>query len=106
VACLIISVSFFRFYLCFALQALNNTSNEVKMLVGNVSEVLARRVFPRTLNRDMYRYMLPALVNGTKEKNSMVRAACEAALVWLLHLRHGENTMNVSKRIGLLVLVS
>jgi hypothetical protein len=75
---------------------LNNSSNEVKVLLGNACEVIGRRVYPNVIPKDLLKYVLPTLVNGTKEKNSMVRASCESALVYLLHLRDGDTTMNVS----------
>ena len=41
----------------------------------------------------LLKVLLPQLVNGTKEKNSAVRASCEVALVALLRLRHqGDDT--------------
>ena len=79
-----------------SLQALNNASNEVKVLLGNSCEIIGRHVYPKVIPKDLIRYVIPMLVNGTKEKNSMVRASCESALVSLLHLRHGDATMNVS----------
>lgn len=36
------------------------------------------------------------LVNGTKEKNSYVKADSEIALVSVLRLRHGEEMLQVS----------
>jgi hypothetical protein len=39
--------------------------------------------------------VVPALVMGTKEKNTMVRAASEAALVSLLRLRQGDQFYQV-----------
>lgn len=80
-------------------QTINNSSNEVKTLLGQVSEVIGRRISPQVLPKDIGRYLIPALVNGTKEKNSIVRASCETALVCILQLRDGDNAMNVRKNI-------
>jgi hypothetical protein len=76
-------------------KALNNASNEVKVLLGNACEIIGRRVFPTVIPKELMKYVIPSLVNGTKEKNSMVRASCESALVSLLHLRQGDSTMNI-----------
>ncbi|CAG7827579.1 unnamed protein product [Allacma fusca] len=76
-------------------KALNNASNEVKVLLGNACEIIGRRVYPRVIPKELMKYVIPSLVNGTKEKNSMVRASCESALVSLLHLRQGDSTMNI-----------
>jgi hypothetical protein len=73
---------------------INNSSNEVKTLLGQASEVLGRRIAPQILSKEIARYLIPALVNGTKEKNSIVRASCETALICNLRLREGDNAMN------------
>lgn len=75
-------------------KTLNNPSNEVKSLTAQVSEVIARRIFPLMLPSEILKYLVASLINGTKEKNTMVKASCESALVCILHLRHGESTLN------------
>ncbi|ODN04906.1 Translational activator GCN1 [Orchesella cincta] len=75
-------------------KTINNSSNEVKALLGQASEFLGRRIVPSVVPRELARYLIPALVNGTKEKNSIVRASCETALIWILRLREGDNAMN------------
>lgn len=77
-------------------QTINNSSNEVKTLLGQASEVIGRSIAPKLVSKDLARYLIPALVNGTKEKNSIVRASCETALICILRLREGDNAMNVS----------
>lgn len=67
-------------------KTLNHGSNEVKLLVAQTSHFLGRRV-DFMLPADFLKVLLPQLVNGTKEKNTAVRSACEAALVALLRLR-------------------
>jgi len=71
-------------------KALNNSSNEVKVLLGNACDVIGRRIHPKILPKDWLKYVIPSLVNGTKEKNSMVRASCECALISLMHLRQAQ----------------
>ena len=45
---------------------------------------------------EVLRVLVPALVMGTKEKNTMVRAASESALLALLRLRQGEQLYQVT----------
>jgi len=75
-------------------KSLNNSSNEVKILMGQASEVFARQLYPQVMSKEMMRTIVPALVMGTKEKNSIVRASCESALIYLLHLRHSDSVLN------------
>lgn len=53
------------------------------------------------ISTSILRMLVPALVMGTKEKNTMVRVACETALVTLLQLRQGDSLYQVN---GLLLL--
>ena len=64
-------------------KTLNHASNEVKQLLAQASLQLFRTV-PQMLPLELLRCLVPQLVNGTKEKNSAVRAGCEAALVSVL----------------------
>ena len=73
-------------------KTLNHASNEVKQLVAQCSHNLARKV-DCMLPPDFLKVLLPQLVNGTKEKNTAVRSACEFSLVTLLRLRfQGDDT--------------
>ncbi|KAI9565775.1 hypothetical protein GHT06_009568 [Daphnia sinensis] len=72
-------------------KTLNHASNEVKQLVAQTSHYLGRHA-DAALPSDFLKFLLPQLVNGTKEKNTAVRSACEAALVTLLRLRHNDET--------------
>ena len=53
------------------------------------------------LSPEVLRVVVPALVMGTKEKNTMVRAASELAIVMLLRLRHGDQLYQVMPAGGL-----
>jgi len=72
-------------------RSINNSSNEVKQLSAQVVEMLAagREV---ALPPEVARLAIPMLVNGTKEKNTVVRTCSETALVAVLRLKHGEAT--------------
>ncbi|XP_037092852.1 eIF-2-alpha kinase activator GCN1-like [Pollicipes pollicipes] len=72
-------------------RSINNNSNEVKQLSAQVVELLASG-HPEPLPADVARLVIPMLVNGTKEKNTVVRACAESALVAVLRLRHGQST--------------
>lgn len=75
---------------------MNHSSNEVKQLVSRVCSYLARRHDKNTFAPELLRVILPMLVNGTKEKNSYVKADSEIALVAVLRLRQGEDMLQVS----------
>lgn len=44
---------------------------------------------------EVARPLLPMLVNGTKEKNQVVRSCAEMALVALLHMKEGDHGTQV-----------
>jgi len=64
---------------------------QVKQLIARVSIYLARVVSPEKTQPELLRPLLPTLVNGTKEKNSVVKANSELALVAVLRLRQGDD---------------
>ncbi|XP_038215346.1 eIF-2-alpha kinase activator GCN1 [Zerene cesonia] len=68
-------------------RSMNHNSNEVKQLMARAAAALGgalRAGGPA----ELLRALLPALVNGTKEKNTLVRANAELALRALLRLPH------------------
>jgi hypothetical protein len=73
-------------------KSMNHGSNEVKQLVAQLWHYLARQQPDRALPDHLLKPVLPMLVNGTKEKNTVVRANSEFALVAVMRLRHGEDT--------------
>lgn len=74
---------------------MNHNSNEVKQLLARVCIYLAKTVTPQQMTPDFLRPLIPTLVNGTKEKNSYVKANSELALVAVLRLRQGDDTQQV-----------
>lgn len=75
---------------------MNHSSNEVKQLLATVCSMLAKTVPPQQMAPELLRLLIPMLVNGTKEKNSYVKASSEFALVSVLRLRQGDETQQVS----------
>lgn len=76
---------------------MNHNSNDVKQLMARASAALGRGgVSAEGPGAELLRALLPALVNGTKEKNTYVRANSELALRALLRLSHDEKHYEVS----------
>ncbi|XP_067680434.1 stalled ribosome sensor GCN1-like [Haliotis asinina] len=71
------------------IKGMKHDSNDVKQLVGRVATYLAQSV-EEPLPQSLVKPLIPPLVNGTKEKNTMVRASSEYALVAMLHMRQGD----------------
>lgn len=80
--------------LCACVQSMNHSSNEVKQLMARASTAVGRAEVLRAeaggAGADVLRALLPALVNGTKEKNTYVRANSEIALRAVLRLPHDD----------------
>jgi len=70
------------------LRCMNNSSNDVKILVSQMISLIAR-CQPTLLKPELLKPIIPTLINGTMEKNSMVRSCSESALVDVLQLRKG-----------------
>ncbi|XP_060810909.1 stalled ribosome sensor GCN1 [Amyelois transitella] len=66
-------------------RSMNHSSNEVKQLMASASALAGRAARPAG-GAELLRALLPALVNGTKERNSCVRAGAELALRRVLRL--------------------
>jgi len=69
-------------------KAMNHSSNDVKVLVAMMISHLAKSK-DTLLPPDLLKPVLICLVNGTMEKNSMVKSCSETALVDVLHMRKG-----------------
>lgn len=76
--------------LCVFFQTMNHSSNDVKQLLARVCSFLARSVPFANMTPEFLKITIPMLVNGTKEKNTYVKANSELALVALLRLRAGD----------------
>lgn len=70
---------------------MNHSSNEVKQLMARASAMLGREAPLEACGGELLRALLPALVNGTKEKNTYVRANSELALRAVLRLPHDDH---------------
>lgn len=77
---------------------MNHSSNEVKQLMARACTLVGRAgcADTRGPGADVLRALLPALVNGTKEKNSYVRANAEIALRAVLRLTQDDSFYQVS----------
>ena len=83
-------------------KMMNHSSNDIKQLVAVVSTFLAKNTPNKALlPADLLRPLLSMLVNGTKEKNSTVKASSESALVTVLHLRESSDK-NVNQCLQML----
>jgi len=70
------------------LKAMNHSSNDVKVLVAMMISHMAKAV-DVLLPAELLKPALTCLVNGTMEKNSMVKSCSETALVDVLQMRKG-----------------
>ncbi len=83
-------------------KAINHASNDVKQLVAVTANHLAKSSGDAVLPVELLRPLLPALVNGTKEKNSLVKSSSESALVSMLHMRRADSKTVVAQCLGVL----
>ena len=70
-------------------KTMNHSSNEIKTLTTSVFYFLAKNS-THPLDLAFIKPVMASLINGTKEKNSAVRASSEQALVAVLRLRQGQ----------------
>ena len=79
-------------------------SNDFKGLAPQILTYLGKSV-SHALPADTLRMVVPMLVNGTKEKNTMIRVSSEFRLMALLRLGHGAwgSTYQVRAWLGLLL---
>ena len=69
-------------------------SNDVKALAAQVVSFVAK-CCDKPLDTAVARSFVPMLVNGTKEKNTLVRTNSELGLIAVLQLRQGDDTYKV-----------
>ncbi|KAF2363096.1 HEAT repeat [Trinorchestia longiramus] len=76
-------------------KLINNPNNDVKQSMCRSVQFLCESL-PKKLNegaqlpKDAAKLLIPSLVNGTKEKNQVVKSAAEMALVALLLMKDGD----------------
>lgn len=75
-------------------KCLNHSNNEIKTCVAVSSSFLAKNYSPKTLPISMLKILVPLLVNGTKEKNSIVKLNSELSLITILKLRRSDQILN------------
>lgn len=71
-------------------RSMNHNSNEVKLLLAKYCSYLAKVVPPTKTTAPFLRPVITMLMNGTKEKNGIVKSNSEVALAAILRLRSGD----------------
>lgn len=74
-------------------RAMNHNSNDVKQLVAKSCIHLSKNLTADQINLEVLKYLIPMLVNGTKEKNGYVKSNSELALISILRLRTDNITL-------------
>ena len=82
---------------------MKHDSNDVKHLGAQVVSYVAHSV-DRPLDVATISTFLPMLMNGTKEKNTVVKISSESALISLLRLRADKTTLQV--RVAIVMISS
>ncbi|KAH8379372.1 hypothetical protein KR009_004448, partial [Drosophila setifemur] len=75
-------------------RAMNHNSNDVKQLVAKSCTHLSKNLTAEQINLEVLKYLVPMLVNGTKEKNGYVKSNSELALISILRLRTDDSTFS------------
>lgn len=84
---------------------LQDDSNDVKTIAAASLKHVAR-VYPAPLDSSLLKVIVPALIATTKEKNTTVKSAAESALLYVLRLRDGESTLQVTMLESIFVSVA
>lgn len=74
---------------------MNHSSNEVKQVMA-ASCVFLSRSSTHNFPFNLTKVLAPMLVNGTKERNTMVKAHSEQALISVLRLRDSKDDVTSS----------
>ena len=75
-------------------KCLNHSNNEIKTCVASSSSFIAKNYNEKALPIALLKTLIPNLVNGTKEKNSVVKLNSEQALINILKLRQNDEIVN------------
>ena len=73
---------------------MKHESNDVKSLAAQIVNYISKAV-DEPLAMAIIKVLIPMLVNGTREKNTVVRSHSETAIVNLLKLRKGDAVLQV-----------
>ena len=79
--------------ICYVLsitQCMKHDSNDVKQIAAMLLAFLPACV-AEPLDSNTLKVVLPSIVNGVKEKNTIVRSNCELAVVEMLQLRNDDD---------------
>lgn len=77
------------------LQCLQNQSSDIRLVSERVLWWVFKDPVTPVLEGNLMKPLLKSLLDNTKDKNTSVRAQSEHTIVNLLHLRQGEETMQV-----------
>ena len=72
-------------------RCINQNSNDIKLLTVQIISFLSMNN-EKSFDSEMIKTFLPMLVNGTREKSSIIKSASEKALINMLKLKSNENT--------------
>lgn len=74
---------------------MKSESNDVKSLAAKIVTFVTTS-YDSALPLDTTKEFIPMLVNGSKEKNTVVKTQSESALVALLRIKQGDDNLQVS----------
>jgi hypothetical protein len=75
---------------------MKNESNDIKQCVSRVMNYVAGQYYDSILPKPLVKAWVPMLVNGCKEKNTMVKSNSEYALIRVLRMKEGDEGQQVS----------
>ena len=78
---------------------MKHESNDVKSLAAQIVNYISKAV-DEPLAMAIIKVLIPMLVNGTREKNTVVRSHSETAIVNLLKLRKGDAVLQVGLEVS------
>lgn len=86
---------------CFFTQAMKQESNDVKTTAAQVVTYGVKGMPGQGYDLDLeeIKQLVPIMVNGARERNTVVRSCSEIALAVLLGLRDGDELYQVSTQL-------
>ena len=82
----------------YLLQGMKHESNDVKQLIGQLVSHFTSSI-DKPLDPSVAKLLIPSLVMGTKERNTLVKSNSEFALISLLQLRKDESYLKVNPQV-------